>query len=109
VHRHLGLERLQQVPGDGLALPVLVGGEEELVRVLEQCLELGDLAPLVRTHDVQRGKAVVDVHPEPRPRLTLVAGRHVRGVARQVTDVTDAGLHDVPTTEVAGDRLCLGR
>ncbi len=109
VHRHLGLERLQQVPGDGLALPVLVGGEEELVRVLEQCLELGDLALLFRTHDVQRGKAVVDVHPEPRPRLTLVAGRHVRGVARQVADVTDAGLHDVPTTEVAGDRLCLGR
>jgi hypothetical protein len=39
--RDLGLERLEQVPGDGLALAVLIGGEEELVGVLEQVLELG--------------------------------------------------------------------
>ena len=34
--RHLGLERLDQVPGDGLALAVLIRGEQELVDVLEQ-------------------------------------------------------------------------
>ena len=34
--RDLGLEHLQQVPGDGLALAVLVRREEELVGVLEQ-------------------------------------------------------------------------
>src|SRR5690606_40702584 len=31
---NLGLEQLQQVPTDRLALAVLVGGEEELVRIL---------------------------------------------------------------------------
>jgi hypothetical protein len=45
--RDLRVERLEQVPGDGLALAVLIGGEEELVRVLEQRLELGDLLLLV--------------------------------------------------------------
>ena len=35
-HRDLGLEHLEQVPGDGLALAVLVSGQEELVRVLQR-------------------------------------------------------------------------
>ena len=34
--RHLGLEHLEQVPRDGLALAVLIGGEQEFVGVLEQ-------------------------------------------------------------------------
>jgi transposase len=38
--RHLGLERLEQVPGDGLALAVLIGREEELVRALSRSLSL---------------------------------------------------------------------
>jgi hypothetical protein len=84
---HLGLERLEQVPGDGLALAVLIGGEEELVRALEQVLELGDLRLLVGADDVQRLEVVVDVDAEPRPRLALVLRRHVSGVARQVADV----------------------
>ena len=41
--RHLGLERLDQVPGDGLALAVLIRGEAELVDLLDQLLQLGDL------------------------------------------------------------------
>ena len=36
--RHLGLERLQQVPRDGLALAVTVRREVELVDVLEGSL-----------------------------------------------------------------------
>ena len=40
--RHARLERLQQVPGDGLALAVAVRGQVELVDVLEQLLQLGD-------------------------------------------------------------------
>ena len=47
-HRHLGLERLDQVPGDGLALAVLIRGEVELVGVLDQRLELADLLLAVR-------------------------------------------------------------
>jgi hypothetical protein len=62
--RHLGLELLQQVPGDGLALAVFIGGEQEFVGVLEQALELGDLLPLVAVHDVQGLEVVVHVDAE---------------------------------------------
>ena len=47
-HRHLRLQHLEQVPGDRLALAVLVGREQELVGVLELLLQLGDLRLLVR-------------------------------------------------------------
>ena len=49
VHRDaLRLQLVEQVPGDRLALAVLVGGEVELVGVLEQALELGDVASSCR-------------------------------------------------------------
>ena len=32
VHRNLRVEHLEQVPGDGFALAVLIGGEIQLVR-----------------------------------------------------------------------------
>jgi hypothetical protein len=50
--RDLGLQLLQQVPRDGLALAVLVRGEDQLVHALEGTLELGDLLLLVRVDDV---------------------------------------------------------
>ena len=53
-HRHPGLEHLEQVPGDGLALPVLVGGQVELVGLLEQAAQLGDLR-LASTWDRRTG------------------------------------------------------
>ena len=43
----LRLQLVEQVPGDRLALAVLVGGEVELVGVLEQALELADVRLLV--------------------------------------------------------------
>ena len=46
--RHLGLQHLEQVPGDGLALAVLISCEVELVGVLERALELGDRLLLLR-------------------------------------------------------------
>src|SRR5439155_53489 len=79
VHRHLGLEGLQQVPGDGFALAVLIGGEVELVRLLQQRLELGDLLLLVGADDVERLEAVVDVDAVLGPGLALVLGRDVGG------------------------------
>ena len=57
----LRLELVEQVPGDRLALAVLIGGEVELVGVLEQLLELGDVRLLVARHDVVGLEAVVDV------------------------------------------------
>ena len=104
----LGLQLVEEVPGDRLALAVLVGGEVELVGVLEQALELGDVALLVTRDDVVRGEAVVDVHREPAPRLVLDLGRRVRSVVREVADVADRGLDDVAVTEVPRDGAGLG-
>src|SRR5262249_52348807 len=84
-------------------------GEVDLVDLPGQLRQLRDLGLAVRTHHIQRVEAVVDVDAQTRPRLTLVPGRHVGGVTRQVTDVAVARLHDVPRPEVAGDRLCLRR
>ena len=81
LHRDLGLELVEQVPGDGLALAVLVGGEEELVGVLEQALELGDVGLLVAGDHVVGLEAVVDVDAEAGPRLALDLGRDVGGAA----------------------------
>ena len=41
-HRDLRLEHLAQVPGDRLALPVLVRREQQLVRVAQLRLQIGD-------------------------------------------------------------------
>ncbi len=107
--RHRRLQLVEQVPGDGLALAVLIRREHELVGVLEQLLELGDLRLLVGGHDVDRLEGVVDVDPEARPRLALVLGRHLVGALGQVTDVPDAGVHDVAVAEIARDAADLVR
>ena len=105
-YRHLGLECLKQVPGDRLALAVLIRRQEQLVGVLQQRLQLGDLLALVGADDIQRLEAVIDVHAQPGPRLALVAGRNVGGVPRQVADMADARLDDVAGAEEASDLLC---
>jgi hypothetical protein len=107
VHRHLGLEDLPQMPGDRLALAVLVRREEELVGVLQQFLELGDLLFLVRVDDVQRFEIVIDVDAELGPLLALVLGRNLRGLPRKVTNMADTGLHDIVAAKVARDGLGL--
>ncbi|GFH05505.1 hypothetical protein MHIP_59880 [Mycolicibacterium hippocampi] len=106
--RDARFQRFQEVPGDGLALPVTVGGEVELVDVLEQILQLGDGALLVRADDVERLEVGVDVDPEARPRLGLVLGRDVGGGPGQVADVPAGRLDDVVGPQVAGyfARLC---
>jgi hypothetical protein len=67
--RDARLERLQQMPGDGLALSVTVSGQIELVDVLEQVLQLGDGALLIGTDDVERLEVGIDVDAKARPRL----------------------------------------
>jgi hypothetical protein len=42
VHGNLRLQFLQEVPGNGLALAVLISCEVELVGVLQQALQFGD-------------------------------------------------------------------
>ena len=75
---------------------------------LQRVAQLGDLALLLRRHDVERRELVVDVDAEARPRLALVLGRDVGGTAREVADVADRGLDDVVLAEVGRDLLGLG-
>ena len=106
--RDARLERLEQVPGDRLALAVTVRREVELVDVLEQALELGDRALLLGADDVERLEVRVDVDPEARPRLRLVLRGHVGRRPGQVADVAARGLDDVVGAQVAGDFARLG-
>jgi len=103
------LEGTLGLPRDGLALAVLVGGEQEFVGFLQEVLELGDLLALVGVDQVQRLEVAVHVHAEPAHRGALVLLRHLVRAGRQVTDVADRGLDGVTRSEVALDRLRLGR
>ena len=49
LHRHPGREHLGEVPGDRLALAVLVGREVDLARVAHEATELGAPAPASRS------------------------------------------------------------
>jgi hypothetical protein len=90
------------MPGDRLALAVTIRSQIKLVDVFEQALELGDRGLLVRADDVERLEVLVDVHPEPGPRLRLVLRGDVGRRPRQVADVPAGGLDDVVGTQVAG-------
>ena len=100
---HLGLELFLQVPGDGLALAVLVSGEVELVGVLEQRLELGDLLLLVAGHDVQGLEVVVHVDTEARPGLRPVLLGYFRGLVGHVANVADARFDHIALAQVTSD------
>ena len=104
----LGLQGLLEVPGDRLALAVLIRGEVELVGRLQRPLELGDLLLLVGVDDVVGREVVVDVDAEPPERPALDLGRHLarRG---DVADVADGGLDEPVLAQIARDRLGLGR
>ncbi len=65
---------LRQVPGDGLALAVGVGGQVDIRGVLGRLLELVDQLGLVLGHDVLGREAVLDVHADlPLGQVTDVA------------------------------------
>jgi hypothetical protein len=86
--RNLGLQHLQQVPGDGLALAVLISCEQELVRVLQRPLELADGFLLGVGDDVVRFKTVVDIDRESTERTLFELGRQVFRLD-QIANVTD--------------------
>jgi len=48
--RNPGVQHLQQVPRDGLALTILIGGEYQFARILEQRLELLHMVGLTIRH-----------------------------------------------------------
>jgi hypothetical protein len=105
--RHLRLQLLQQVPGDRLALAVLVRREQQLVGVLQLLLQVGDDALLVRVDHVVGLEPLLDRDAERAVPFPLLL-RDVRCPLRQVADVADAGLDHESGAEVAGDGLRLG-
>ncbi|MBM2808840.1 MAG: flagellar basal body rod protein [Cutibacterium acnes] len=102
-HRHLRLELVKQMPGDGLPLAVTIGSEQELVRVLEQALEFADRRPLFWGNDVDRGELVIDVDSGTRPWLPFVLGGNLGCAGGQVAHVTLTGSHGVLGPQVPGD------
>ena len=106
-HGDLRLEHLAQVPGDRLALAVLVRREQELVGLGELLLQIRDDALLVGVDDVERLELVLDVDAELAVLRPLLL-RDVRRPLREVADVADARLHDEVAAEVAGDGPRLG-
>ena len=101
-------EDLAEVPGDRLALSVLVRRQVDLTGLAGQLLQLGHLGLLLGRDDVDRLEAIVDVHRQVGPRLVLEGRREVLP-GRQVADVADRGLDHVVRAEEAGDGLGLGR
>ena len=104
----LGVEHLLEVPRDGLALAVFVGGEVELVDFFEGRLQFRDNLLAVVRHDVDRFEVVVDVDTQSRPLLSLDRGGGVRGALGQVANVADRGLDDVVRSEHVLDAGRLG-
>src|SRR5262249_11470245 len=106
--RYARLQDLDEMPGDCLAFPIFVGGEQELVGAVEAFLELGDDLLFPRIDDVVRLEAALDVDAERTEALALALG-HVFRPAWKVTYVTDARPDRVPVSQVAGDGPRFGR
>ncbi len=108
-HRHPRPQLFSQVPGDRLALAVLVGGEQEFVDVLERRLELAYLVLRPpRRHDVQRLEAAIDVDADRVAEPVALRRWHLGLLRRQVADVPERRLDDIAVAKVPGDRLRLG-
>ena len=90
----LGLEHLEEVPRDRLALAILIGREVELVGVLERPPQAADDLRLLRRDHVLRLEVVLDVDRE--------------ALAGQVTDVADAGHDRVVAAKETADRVGFG-
>ena len=83
--RHLGrrLQQLEDVPGDRLALTILVRGEVELARVAEGLLQGPDVLLLLVGYDPNGLEVVVDVDAEPAHLLVGDALRDLLRAARR--------------------------
>jgi len=107
VERHpLGIgridaEHLREVPGDGLSLAIQVGGEPDVLGPLGEPPELRDGLRLFTGDFVGGGEVVLEI--DARHRLL----RALWGLAWQVADMADRGLHDKALPQVLLDRFGL--
>lgn len=106
--RHLGVEQLLQVPADALPLPVLVGGQQQLISSLEGLLQLLDNLFLVLGNHIERFELLGRVDAEIGPLLPFVGGRNLAGVVGQVTHMAHRRLDTEILRQVAADGAGLG-
>jgi hypothetical protein len=93
--RLLALQHVADVPGDGLALAVGVGGEIELAALGDR---LGDgVEPLLGLGSTSQSMAKSS------------SGRTEPSLGRQVADMTIGGQHGVAGAEILPNGLSLGR
>ncbi len=93
--RRVHFGRLAHVPGDGLALAVGVGGQEDLVGPGRGFLQLLHQRPLLVGHAVLWREVVIDIDAQTR--------------LQQVAHVAQAGFDHVAAAQIAADGLGLGR
>ena len=89
------VQQLLQMPGDGLPLPVRVGGQIDFAALLGRLLQVADGVLLALDGLVVGLKAVFHVHAQ------LALG--------QVPDMAHGRLHLIPRSKVFPDGLGLGR
>ena len=94
-------EHLREMPGDRLPLAIQVGGEPDLAGPLGEPAEFGDRLRLVVVDFVGGGEVVVEIDA----RNSLLGSP--RGLARQVADVPDRGLHHESRPQILLDGLRL--
>ena len=104
---NLGLEHLEQVPGDRFTFAVLISCEVELVGILESLLELGHRLLGVLGDDVIGLEVVFDVDCELAEGSLFHVRRKLAGLG-QVTDVTDRCEHLVVVAQVLTNGLGFG-
>jgi len=105
--RDLGLQLLDQMPRDGLALAVFIRCQDEFVDARHLRLQVADGRLLVGLHHVEGLEVLLDVDAGTRPFLALVLRRNLRRAGRQVADVAARTLHHVVGAEHAGERARL--
>ncbi len=104
--RHLRLQRLHQVPGDGLSFAILIGREVQRVGMLQRVPQFGNGFLLVRADDVIRFESIFDVDAELAV-FRLVGGRHLAGL-RKIADMAHRCHDRVFRAQISAYFLGLG-
>ena len=91
--RHFRLERLYQMPGDGLPLAILIGCEVQGVGFFQRAFQLGHGFLLVAVDDVVRLESVFHVNSE-LAEFGFVDGWHLAWL-RKISNMADRGHHRI--------------
>ncbi|CAI8209446.1 MAG: Uncharacterised protein [Prochlorococcus marinus str. MIT 9313] len=98
--RHFGSQQLQQMPADAFALSIFVSCQQQLISLLQSCLQLLDHLLFVLRNHIKRFEIRGGVHAKVGPFLPLLGRRDLTGVVGQVAHMAHGGLH----TEVLGQK-----